>query len=654
MCGICGILHAPSSQLSARGRTAIDLMTAAMQHRGPDEHGTFTTPAVSLGMTRLAVLDLSPTGRQPMHTPDGQITIVYNGEVYNFAEQKRQLEAAGVVFAGTSDTEVILRLYERFGDDFTTRLNGMFAVAIHDRRGAREGEPGRVVIARDHLGIKPLYYTEHNGTFIFASELKALVASGCFEARLNPRGLRHLLVYGCVLQPETLLAGVFMLPPAHRLIWEGGRTRTEAYWQLAAGRVSMPAHHAGQVEMVRAALEAATRAQMVSDVPLGAFLSGGLDSSLLVALMSRITGRPMKTFSVGFTDAGAPDETDDAEQTARSVGAEHTRVLVSGSDLADGFAHFIAGMDQPSVDGVNTYLVSRAARMGVTVALSGLGGDELFGGYTSWFAAAVRAENRPAWLRAALEGAGGVLGSPAFDAAAAHPLSARLVNGARTRSTWREAYGMIVRPFDVGEAARLIAPALRTAAGAGAAAAPDLCAYDVLAGADPLTRVGALAVRGYMTQQLLRDADAFSMIHSLEVRVPFLDRPLVDLAFSLPPEAKLDLAAARRGDSAKTYRASGAKRILLDAAVGLLPADFDLRPKRGFGLPMAAWLRGPLRGRVAHATDAATVRARGLLEPAAVSAVRERFLTGTGHAWNAIWALTVLEYWAEHFGIRGA
>ena len=337
MCGICGIW-------GGADRKSVDAMVGAMHHRGPDDHGVLEDGGVTLGMTRLAIIDTSSGGHQPMQTADGQISVVYNGELYNFREERRLLEQHGHQFRSSSDTEVLLRMYEHYGDDFLLRMRGMFAIAIYDKRRGPGRE--RLLLARDQMGIKPLAYARVGGRFIFASEIKALIASGLITSEIDPVSLRLLLTYGSVYQPRTILRDVQMLPPAHRLIVEGGREKVERYWSLGLDRRaglrsrSFDEH----VEEVAAVLEESVRLQMVSDVPLGAFLSGGLDSSLLVALMARhVRDGRLKTFSVGFEDEGSHlDETNDAERTARHIGTDHTRVVVRGDDVRDRISHTTA------------------------------------------------------------------------------------------------------------------------------------------------------------------------------------------------------------------------------------------------------------------------------------------------------------------------
>ena len=639
MCGICGFT-------GARADDALGAMVGALHHRGPDDSGTWIGDSASLAMARLAVLDLSAAGHQPMATDDGLIRIVYNGEVYNFADERAKLAATGVPFRSASDTEVVLRLYERYGDDFVLRLRGMFAVAIHD---ARRG-PGleRLVLARDHMGIKPLLYAESNGRLIFASELKALLASGLVAPRIDATALRMLLTYGSVVQPRTIVAGVKALPPAHRLIVERGTTRIERYWSLTTDRVgSLRARsYADQVDAVANALEESARMQLVSDVPLGAFLSGGVDSSILVAIMTKALGTPIRTFSIGFAGAAQDiDESGDAERMAAFLGTHHTTSVVRGDDVRDRISAIASALDQPSVDGVNSYFVSMAARRDVTVAVSGTGGDELFAGYP-WFITMARESER------AVREPWRALARSAIAAAARHKALDGLLRhrGGGRVHRWRGgsfvgAYADTYQIFGPVGAARLLAPGVALSAGAGAPPHRDLASLDELPHASAIERVTALATRGYLTNQLLRDIDAVSMAHSLEVRVPYLDTVVVDTALSLPDAAKLgDVYGA--DPLGQTYRQSGAKRVLIDVGKRWLPPEFDVQRKRGFAMPFGDWLRGPLHDVMHETLDPTVVRSRGLLDPAAVANIRDRFdRAETG--WAEPWLLMMLELWCR-------
>jgi asparagine synthase (glutamine-hydrolysing) len=625
-------------------------MIGAMHHRGPDDKGIFHDQNASLGMTRLAIIDTSSAGHQPMQTPDGQITVVYNGELYNFQEQRQLLEAKGCHFRSSSDTEVVLQMYEQYGDDFLLRMRGMFALAIYDKRRGPGRE--RFLLARDQMGIKPLLYTRANGRLIFASEIKALLASGLVKPEIDPVALRLLLTYGSVYQPNTIIRDVKMLLPAHRMIVENGRERIEKYWSLGLDRRpelrGLP--YEEQVDELTRVLEESVRLQMISDVPLGAFLSGGVDSSLLVALMAQqIGGKRVKTFSVGFGQEGSDvDETDDAARTASFLGTDHTRVVVGGDEVRDRIRHIAFGLDQPSVDGVNSYFVSLAARHGLTVAISGTGGDELFAGYP-WFADMVvddlRWRGTQPWKTFARTAMAPAVRLSLFDELPPGRMRKR-VEQLRFTTDFRTRYVGSYHIFGSAGAARTLAARLRGPAQAGRSAHYDLQETDELPEASALERVTAVCLRGYTTNQLLRDIDAVSMAHSLEVRVPYLDPVVAEAALSLPDQAKMGHSSPPQHFGTLSYREAGTKRVLLDIAKGMLPEGFDTRPKRGFGMPFDSWLRGPLREVLLDTLSEDRVQRRGLLEPDAVATVKHDFLNGSAN-WTRPWLLMMLELWSQ-------
>ena len=643
MCGICGIWGKDNTE-------AITAMVEAMRHRGPDDHGMYHDYRVALGMTRLAILDASPSGHQPMSTHKGGIWIVYNGEVYNFAAERQALENLGYLFKSTSDTEVVLRMYEHYGYDFLLRLRGMFALAIYDKRLGPGKE--RLILARDPLGIKPLLYSFVGQRLVFASELKAILASRLVPREIDPEALRLLLTYGSVYQPHTMVRGVNMLLPGHRLIIEPGKTeRIERYWAMDMDRRqdlrSQP--YALQVEEVSSALKEAVRLQMCSDVPLGAFLSGGVDSSILVALMSQMSSLRVKTFSVGFESEGsAIDESDEARRTAEFLGTDHTHVLVRGTDVRERIFHIANSLDQPSVDGVNSYFVSLAASQALTVAISGTGGDEVFAGYP-WFITMAMHEKfrKHSPIKSGLQGlAGKIAQQGAFDQFLSRGKVGRIICNTRPWAGFASRYAETYKIFGSRWTAQLLKPELREEAQAGRAEGLDLCSLDELSQGTAVERVTGLCLRGYTNNQLLRDIDAASMAHSLEIRVPYLDIEILDLALSLPDTAKLGNLDHIPNPEQCTYRSSGAKRILIDTGKPILPPDFDLQPKRGFGMPFDTWLMGPLRDVFLDTLSQDKIRRRGWLDISGASNVKELFLNGQ-ISWPQPWLLMMLELWAQ-------
>lgn len=631
MCGVAGIFLRPEEDRLRK-------MASALRHRGPDDFGVYVDDVVTLAQARLAIIDTTAGGHQPMASADGRIQVVYNGEVYNFRSERAQLEAKGYQFQTASDTEVVLKLYEEYGKHFLTRLRGIFALAVYDRRRG----PGKeeLLLARDQFGIKPLLYAQVNGAWVFASELKALLASGLVPRRVDSGSLQQLLSLGSVYQPATLIQGVAALPPAHMLHIDRTGARLERYWSFGLDRVTglRQASYAEQVDLFASALTESVRLQMVADVPVGAFLSGGVDSSLIVALMAREAGGHIKTFSVGFEDgANAADESHEAAVVARLLDTDHTRVVVTAEDMVNHLDRFILGIDQPSVDGLNSYFVSHAASQGVTVSLSGTGGDELFLGYP-WFANVQNAVDHgsPPLPRTMV---GRVMGRLPFLGRRSR-LDARAGDGGRA---FREAFGRQYHCFGPDAAHGLLAGERRQGLRA-VSLADDLAPCDELPNGAPLDRASVMCLNGYTRNQLLRDIDACSMAHSLEVRVPFLDVRIADFAFSLPVTSKLAMSD-RTLDPAASYSESGVKRVVCDVARKYLPADFfDARAKRGFALPYADWLRGPLAGVLADTLSRASVVRAGLFDPSAVERIHQDFLSGR-RPWSHPWLLMVTELW---------
>jgi asparagine synthase (glutamine-hydrolysing) len=616
-------------------------MVDTLRHRGPNDQGIQEFSGAILGVTRLAIIDTSPAGHQPMSNLDGSIWIIYNGEVYNFAEEREQLERQSYVFKSRTDTEVILAMYQTYGDDFVKRLRGMFAIAIYDQRPGRGQE--RLLLIRDQLGIKPLLYNISEFGIVFASELKTILASGLVNKVIDQTALSQLLAYGSIPQPLTMIEGVRMLSPGHRLIWEDGRGRIEQYWQLDISRSSQLRQlpYSELTRLVRDKLEQVVKEQLVSDVPLGAFLSGGVDSTALVALMQKTTAGKLKTFSVGFGAEGeGMDETNAAGQIAQYLGTDHTCVNVTGEEVATLLPHIIRALDQPSVDGVNAYFVSRAASSRVTVAISGLGGDELFAGYP-WFinvnnySRAVRWWPSRVWYRLIAT----VTNWPIFDRLPIGRWS-RVISKLRGLSNIQQKFAREYQVFGPEGARQILNPQLRSNT-----THPSSVVGEAKTGS-VLQWVSALALRGYTQNQLLRDTDTVSMSHSLEVRVPYLDPELVNLAISLPDIAKLNVE--RSWSPKSSYVATGAKRILIDAMRDLLPPNIDQQSKSGFGLPFANWLTGPLRTVMKDTLSPTTVSQRGLFRPAVINQIRKDFLAGRAH-WSMVWLPMVTELWCREF-----
>jgi asparagine synthase (glutamine-hydrolysing) len=607
-------------------------MATAMRHRGPDDEGLWLSDDGRVGLVnrRLAIVDCSPNGHMPMRNHDGTACITHNGEVYNAAELRRELTALGHRFRSTGDTEAILRGYEAWGPDVVHRLRGMFAFAIYD------GRQRRLFLARDRLGIKPLYYSVTPEAFVFASELGALQVSGLVGRTVSPAGLVGYLLLGSVPGPLTIYNGIHALEPGCTLSLDiagpAAAPKPHRYWTFPTDVVAPPSS-AAAVGEVRSLLEDAVRCHLVSDVPLGAFLSGGLDSSAVVTLMRAVTGGPIRTCSMVFEEAGY-SETVYARAVASAVGTEHTERIVTGGEVAGALDRILRTMDQPTVDGVNTYFVAETARQaGLTVALSGLGGDELFGGYPNTFAGV------PGLLRA-LRVAQSVPAAAPVARAGLRWLGgpgrwAKVADALERPATPASAYLACRGLFPPAEVRMLVGPELWEAAAVGDPAGRIVSEMDVNGhGADWFSWVSRAELSGYTLHQLLRDTDVMSMAHSLEVRVPLLDHRLVEAVLRLPGSVK---------------REGGRPKALLVRAVGdLLPPTVRARrPKQGFVFPFERWLRGELRG-VCLEWQRET---GGLLRPDVVAQVWRAYDAGRLH-WSRPWALAALGGWRDATAAR--
>lgn len=597
-------------------------MNEAQWHRGPDDSGVVECGPVVLGNTRLAIIDTSAAGHQPMHDPETGNWITYNGETYNFRELRREIDAPA--WSSNTDTEVVLRAYARWGVDAFRRMRGMFALAIWDER-RRE-----LVLARDPLGIKPLYYYANGNQFAFASELRALLASGLIERRLSAEAIDSYLANGSVTAPLTIVAGVRQLLPGHCLRVKAGDDGTievsDVEFVVSKG-AQAPRNRDEAVAGLRAALEDSVRLHLVSDVPLGVFLSGGMDSSALLALLSRVSDQRPKTFSVVFDEAGFT-EAPFSRAVAERFHTEHREIRLSEDRLLQLLPAAIGALDQPTMDGINTFVVSKAVKdAGVTVALSGLGGDELFAGYPSFRRALKVAGASPAALRV-LRAASGV-GKVVLNGSVQRHKFWQLVQSDRT-------------PADVYRISRQLFASDSVSQITGRET--DLQGSNgVHHDADIVNAISRLELNGYMTNTLLRDTDAMSMAHSLEVRVPFVDVEIVDYVLSLPGEWKL------------SDRQHGPKPLLADALADLLPRDFMARPKMGFTLPFEKWLQQNLKGEVAAVLRDPHLLALAGLQTNAVGKLWKDFLQKPrAVGWSRPWSIYVLAKWCELNDVRAA
>ena len=631
MCGIAGFFNIPAQRGSG---VPIARVLDAMNHRGPDDHGVFADHNTTLIHKRLSIIDPGETGHQPMSAADDRVTIVFNGEIYNFKSLRDELLARGHKFKSTSDTEVVLRLYLDVGEHFVERLRGMFAIAIYDTREGAGHE--KLLLTRDPFGIKPLLYAQVSGGVVFASELKAMLATGLVPREIDSVALRDLLAVGSVYQPRTILRGVRTFRPGTIATISHGGARVRQYWGFGEKRhpefMHLDASEAKDV--VRDALSDSVRKQLVADVPVCCFLSGGIDSALTTALMARHHNSQVNTFSVGFEDGAlaAIDETSDASAVAQHLGTKHHHISIGNTDIIELVDRLGTHLDQPSIDGVNTYFVSRAVAKEYKVALSGTGGDELFAGYP-WFKMAANARLPPmAGLVAPL---------------ARRRLPRHWKNHRVLQAAYADRPGMFARQHQalgLANSMAALAPDLRTSAMLWRDSALDFAHLDTMPRAAVLNRFSALCLNGYTRNQLLRDMDAMSMACSLEVRVPFLDPDFADIAMSLPDNVKI--GATDPTAPAGSYGAEGIKRVLIDVGEELLFPGFASRPKRGFNMPVGAWIDGPLRERVREALSPSVIARGGLLDPAFVTDQLNQFENGAVPP-SSIWTLFTISSWTE-------
>jgi asparagine synthase (glutamine-hydrolysing) len=624
VCGIAGVVARDRSRLL--DPAVIGLMVEKLHHRGPDDTGSVTLPGVSLGLKRLSIIDVKG-GRQPISNEDQSVTFVGNGEIYNFRGLREELLAKGHRFKTGSDMEVVVHGYEEWGDRVVERISGQFAFALWD------GKRARLLAARDRAGEKPLYYHEGEEDIVFASEIKSLLSRADVPRKLDLESLDLFLTYEFILAPRSIFEGVKKLPPAHAMSVEGGKVSTWAYWQ-APDSVEDGRTEESWVKELRETLASAVRSQMMSEVPLGAFLSGGIDSSTVVALMAEASARPVKTFNIAFRE-GSYDESSYAREISKLFGTEHREEILS-PDVASLFDRLIVHLDEPFADVslFPTYLVSEVASREVKVVLSGDGGDELFAGY-DWYVA-----DRLARSLARFPGRGALraleIASDWF------PESAKkkgLVNKAKRFLAGASAPAALshyrwLTHLRAQDKAVLYSKRLRQALEGKDAAAPVLA---VLGGErnDLLNRQLHADFKLFLADDILVKVDRMSMATSLEARAPFLDKEVIELAFRMPGSLKL------RG-----YRR---KHILKQAMAGKLPSRILNRRKEGFSIPMKNWLREDLRPLMESLLSRERVEARGLFEwPAVERRVREHIEGRKNHA-HQLFPLMVFERWAEEF-----
>jgi asparagine synthase (glutamine-hydrolysing) len=588
-------------------------MSSTLVHRGPDSDGAYVDGPVGLAARRLAIIDLV-TGDQPLANETGRVTVVQNGELYNYRELRLELERAGHVFSTSSDTEVLAHLYEEHGERFAERLRGMFAVALWD------SEQRRLLLARDRYGIKPLYYREDAGELAFASELRALP-----RGEIDLDALEAFLAFNSVPAPLTIFREIRKLPPGHVLVWEDGRSELRPYARPAppAADDVRADEEAELVEELRARLRDSVRAHLVADVPVGVLLSGGIDSAMLAALAADESSEPLRTFSIGFEERSF-DELGDARLVAQRYGTQH-RELVLRPDAALLLPALADAFDEPFADSsaLPTYLVSQLAAEDVKVALSGEGGDELFGGYYTY--AADLLAQRTGWaaplLRPLVERLPSSSARASFDYRAKRFVRAAQLPPLERHHGWKEIFSREARAELTGRR-------------------DDFDPVDLLrsrfaetAGAELLARLQDVDLGTYLVDDLLVKTDRASMAHSLEARVPFLDPVVTNLALALPTRHKV--------------RGLRKKVLLRKAAAPLLPPELLRRRKRGFSIPAAAWLRGELEPFARETLSSETLRRQGFFRPETVSRLIDDHVAAREDLSRQLWGLLAFTLWHE-------
>ena len=623
MCGICGQIYTDRQRrVSAE---VIARMCRSIAHRGPDDEGQYVRGHVGLGNRRLQVIDLK-TGHQPMANEDETVWTVFNGEIYNFLTLRKELAARGHIFRTRSDTETIVHAYEEYGPRFLERLNGMFGLAIWDQTRQQ------LLLARDRLGIKPLYYYFDGRQLVFGSELKAILQAPEVDRSIDLTALNNFLTFEYVPSPRSIFEKVRKLDPGHYLIWKADRPDIHRYWQLSV----RPRRRKDAGEQLRELIRDAVRLRLISDVPLGAFLSGGIDSTIVVAQMADLMDEPVRTFSIGFRESSY-NELEYARAVAARYATDHRQEIIE-PDALRLTEQLIAQCDEPFGDFsiFPTYLVSRMARREVTVALSGDGGDELFGGYDTYRAHRFDRRFYHWWPRLIKENLIGSLAdrvAPREEKKGLVNIFKRFVQGTRLPADLAHARWMIF--LTEAQRRQLLSPQAL-------AQLDRQDPYDFLrrharaAGpVDEVNRCGYVDVKSYLADDILVKVDRMSMAVSLEARVPLLDHRLVEFAFSLPANEKI--------------RGLGTKHLLKKAMSDTLPEVVRRRSKQGFSIPIKNWIRGPLRTMMTDLLAADRLRRRGLFNPARVAQLIDWHLQGVENYSHQLWALMVFESWYDTY-----
>ncbi|HUR33056.1 MAG TPA: asparagine synthase (glutamine-hydrolyzing) [Vicinamibacterales bacterium] len=622
MCGIAGFADSATARaLTHEAATdRVRQMCRVIRHRGPDDEGVWVHDGVALGMRRLSIIDLAG-GHQPIANEDGTVRIVFNGEIYNFRELRGELEAAGHRFATATDTEVIVHAYEEWGTGAIGRLRGMFGLAIWDARARL------LLLARDRVGIKPLYFSVVGGRLRFGSELKSLLCDAEVSRTIDVDALDHYLSFLYTPRDASIFRDVCKLPPGHLLTWQDGRLHVEPYWRPATTE-SFTGSEQDAADQLRNVLTDAVSSHLISDVPIGAFLSGGVDSSLVVALMARLTSGRVKTFSIGFDDP-AFDELEHARRVADYHGTDHHEFVVR-PDAVNILDALVTHFDEPFADSsaIPTWYVSEVARRHVTVVLSGDGGDELFGGYDRYLP-------HPRVVAFDRYTPGGLRRVAAL-AASSLPHGTRGKNFLRhVGRSERGRYLDAIRFFSADEKPALLSMDVRTGLGGVDPETKLARHFERYAGLSWPSQMMRFDLETYLPDDVLTKVDRMSMAHSIESRVPLLDNAVIDFATALP--SSLKIKNGRR------------KHILKEVAAALLPAGLVDRPKQGFGVPLGTWFRGGLRELFADTLLAPSALQRGYFEPRFVTRLVDEHLSGRRDHTLQLWQLVIFERWHRQY-----
>lgn len=628
---MCGIVGTVGSHLGAVEEKIVRKMCALIARRGPDDNGFYFGDQVGLGMRRLAIIDVH-SGKQPIHNEDQSVWVVFNGEIYNYRELREQLETKGHQLITTSDTECLVHLYEEYGDDFVSYLRGMFAIALWDIRQQK------LLLARDRFGIKPLYYWQDGSDLYFGSELKCLLAVDRYDRRLNPQAAWDFFTYKYVPGPKTIYQDIAELSPGHIAVWKQGKLATRRYWnlKLAPDRNKSPDYYR---EGLLHHLEEAVRLHLISEVPLGSFLSGGIDSSAVVALMSRICPGNVKTFTVGFGE-GQPgaDERPYARTIAQMFKTDHSECLYDNPQrqIESILLSMIEAFDEPFADSsmVPNYLICQAARQWVTVALSGIGGDELFAGYERYRGAlaADSFQRLPKFLSERIKAAARALPHGQYGGLWVDRIQ-RFVEGASLPLPERyQRYLCAITESDKMSlfSSDFAAQLLKSGGGV-----TELAMNRVEPCSDPLERILLTDMETYLPDDELRKADRLSMWHSLEVRVPFLDHKLVEFVATIPSHLKI--------------KGWEKKHILIQCLKGILPDSILNRRKQGFSIPLGAWMQGPLKEVLYGYLSPARLSNSGLFQAKTVQRILDEHQRGIRNHEAQLWALLTFVVWQEQY-----